>query len=184
MVAKRLTTLRQAGQISMTPIDQQEKICEQAYIGLGSNLDQPQRNILQAIQLISEHHQIKLIATSSLYQTTPVGYLNQADFINAVIKVNTCLDAMSLLQTLLDIEQRFGRQRPFKDAPRTLDLDLLLYGQLEVATEQLTLPHPRMHQRAFVMVPLKEIAPELMLPKIGNVQQIAESLEIDGIHKI
>ncbi|MFM8758252.1 MAG: 2-amino-4-hydroxy-6-hydroxymethyldihydropteridine diphosphokinase, partial [Methylophilaceae bacterium] len=72
----------------------------------------------------------------------------------------------------------------FKDAPRTLDLDLLLYGQLEVATEQLTLPHPRMHQRAFVMVPLKEIAPELMLPKIGNVQQIAESLEIDGIHKI
>ena len=184
MVAKRLTTLRQAGQISMTPIDQQEKISEQAYIGLGSNLEQPQRNILQAIHLISEHPQIELIATSSLYQTAPVGYLNQADFINAVIKVNTCLDAMSLLQTLLDIEQRFGRQRPFKDAPRTLDLDLLLYGQLEVATEQLTLPHPRMHQRAFVMVPLKEIAPELMLPKIGNVQQIAESLEIDGIHKI
>ena len=155
-----------------------------AYVSLGSNLGSPQQNIKQAITKISQYPNIQLLAQSSLYQTAPVGYQNQDDFINAVIKIKTSLSATELLKVLLDIELSFGRQRPFKDAPRTLDLDLLLYDQLECHTEQLSLPHPRMHERAFVMVPLEEIAPQLHLPKWGNVAEITQKLNRNGVHKI
>ncbi len=158
--------------------------CVEAFIALGSNLDEPQHNVRRAIQYIQQHPDIQLVATSSLYRTAPVGYLNQDDFINAVIQVRTSLSATALLAFLLDIEQQFGRQRPFKDAPRTLDLDLLLYGTLICHTPQLILPHPRMHQRAFVMVPLQEIAPELHLPGLGNARPIAQQLSHAGIAKI
>ncbi len=157
---------------------------ETAFVALGSNLSHPISIIQQAIKRISMQPNIELKASSSMYKTAPVGYLDQDDFINAVIQIETSLNALDLLHELLKIELEFGRQRPFKDAPRTLDLDLLVYGQLECHSEQLILPHPRMHQRAFVMVPLEEIAPELTIAKIGKVKQITQHLVKDGIHKI
>ena len=108
-----------------------------------------------------------MVARSSLYRSAPVGLLNQPDFINAVAALDTQLTADDLLDELFAIEARFGRQRAFHHAPRTLDLDLLLYGSETRSAARLTLPHPRMHERAFVLLPLVEIAPEAVIPGHG-----------------
>lgn len=152
-----------------------------AYIGLGSNLHKPQQNIREAIQHIAQHEQIQLEQQSSLYRTAPMGYTQQDDFINAVIAVSTTLSAEQLLDFLLQLEQQFGRQRPFKDAPRTLDLDLLCYGLSQQHSARLTLPHPRLHSRAFVLVPLCEIAPDLLIPGQGPVKALLKQLEQDNL---
>jgi 2-amino-4-hydroxy-6-hydroxymethyldihydropteridine diphosphokinase len=120
-----------------------------------------------------------------LYRTAPIGYLNQPEFFNQVVEMDTRLAAEELLENLQEIEQKHGRERPFPDAPRTLDLDLLLYGDAVISTARLTVPHPRMHERAFVLKPLAEIAPQATIPGRGNVQtllagcadQIAERIE-------
>jgi 2-amino-4-hydroxy-6-hydroxymethyldihydropteridine diphosphokinase len=155
-----------------------------AYIALGSNLKQPASQIKQALIVLQELPQTVLLQHSSLYQTAPVGYDNQPDFINAVASLETMLEPSQLLQSILDIESSFGRERPFPNAPRVLDLDLLLYDELEMHTESLTLPHPRMHLRAFVMLPLSEIAQNLMIPKLGSVVELLAKLDISGIKKI
>jgi 2-amino-4-hydroxy-6-hydroxymethyldihydropteridine diphosphokinase len=108
-----------------------------------------------------------LVAASSLYLSAPVGLRNQPDFINAVAALDTQLSADALLEELFAIEARFGRKREFHHAPRTLDLDLLLYGDEPRCAARLTLPHPRMHERAFVLLPLVEIAPDTVIPGHG-----------------
>jgi len=138
-----------------------------AYIGLGANLDDPAAQVELAMDELARLPQSRLIARSSLYASAPVGYAAQPDFINAVAALETALSPRALLETMLGIEHRHGRNRTFRNAPRTLDLDLLLYGEAHFHEESLTLPHPRMHERAFVLLPLLEIAPDLMIPGQG-----------------
>lgn len=156
-----------------------------AYIALGANLDQPSVQVQQAIQMLNTLADTKVIQASSLYRSAPVGYLDQADFINAVVALETALAAEDLLTRLLQLEQQFGRTRTFKNAPRTLDLDILLYNDLTIQTPHLTLPHPRMTERAFVMLPLQEIAPDLVITALGSVKALCRQLtsSLDDCHQ-
>lgn len=139
-----------------------------AYVALGANLGDPVATVTAAFDALTNIPDSRLDATSSLYRTAPVGLRNQPDFINAAARLETRLDAPDLLEALFAIEARFGRRRSVPNAPRTLDLDLLLHGDSVVATPRLTLPHPRLHERAFVLAPLLEIAPEIMIPGRGS----------------
>ena len=141
---------------------------QRAYIALGSNLAEPEAQVIQAFAALARLPQTHLLAKSALYRSAPVGYAEQPDFINAVALVETALAPHDLLQSLLGSERDFGRIRDFRNAPRTLDLDLLLYGDLMFHEAGLTLPHPRMHERAFVLLPLLEIAPACTIPGKGN----------------
>ena len=129
-----------------------------AFIALGANLGEAASTIRQAIQDIASLAQTTLVKSSSLYRTAPVDS-SGPDYINAVVEISTTLSALALLHALQAIEHNAGRLRPYPNAPRTLDLDILLYGDETFCTPELTLPHPRMGQRAFVLVPLSEIAP-------------------------
>ena len=128
-----------------------------AFIGLGSNLGDRYRYLQRAVEMIDSHEQIELVSTSSIYETDPVGYTEQDPFLNMAIHVKTSLSAHALLDVLNEIEHELGRKREIKWGPRTLDLDILLYNRESINTEKLTVPHPRMLERAFVMVPLLEI---------------------------
>ena len=139
-----------------------------AYIGLGANLNDPAAQIEHAFDELARIPSTRLVVRSSLYASAPVGNANQPDFINAVAQLETKLAPRALLTNLLEIEQRHGRARSFRNAPRTLDLDLLLYAAAHFHEDHLTLPHPRMTERAFVLLPLTEIAPELMIPGRGR----------------
>ena len=149
-----------------------------AYVGIGSNLDDPVRQVRQAFDELDRLPHTRLVKKSSLYRSAPLGYEKQPDFINAVAQLETGLPAERLLAELQEIEARHGRKRSFPNAPRTLDLDLLLYGQAELRSPALTVPHPRMHERAFVLRPLMEIAPELKLSLENCAGQEVE--KIDG----
>ena len=143
-----------------------------AFIGLGSNLGDRTATLRTAIQRLEALGRITGI--SSLYETEPVGYLEQPAFLNAVVALNTELAPVDLLQALLGIERDLGRTRSFRNAPRTIDLDLLLVDDVTLETTDMTLPHPRLHERAFVLVPLVELVPEMVHPKSG--QTIREML--------
>jgi 2-amino-4-hydroxy-6-hydroxymethyldihydropteridine diphosphokinase len=143
-----------------------------AYIGLGANLDDPAAQVILAMDELAKLPESRLVARSSLYVSAPVGYANQPDFINAAVEIETRLSPRSLLAALLDIEHHHGRNRSFRNAPRTLDLDLLLYGNAHFHEEGLTLPHPRMHERAFVLMPLLELAPALSIPGVGRIDML------------
>jgi 2-amino-4-hydroxy-6-hydroxymethyldihydropteridine diphosphokinase len=138
-----------------------------ATIGLGANLNDPAAQVDYALAELDRLPGTRLIAQSSLYASAPVGSVDQPDFINAVAQVETSLAPRALLDALLDIEHRHGRERSFRNAPRTLDLDLLLYGHAHFHEDALTLPHPRMTERAFVLLPLLEIAPDTLIPGRG-----------------
>lgn len=138
-----------------------------AFIGLGSNLSGPRRQILQALQALSGLPHTQVLAHSSLYSSAPVDYLEQPDFINAVAQLKTSLSPRALLDALLELEHLGGRTREFRNAPRTLDLDVLLYDDLRHHEHGLTIPHPQMHLRAFVLLPLLEIAPDCVIPGVG-----------------
>ena len=156
----------------------------QAFIALGSNLNNPKQQVLLAIANIIQLTHTRLIKHSSLYKTAPVGYSSQPDFINAVLEVDTSLSPMALLRELLKIEDKHGRERSFANAPRVLDCDLLLYDNIVMKTPLLTLPHPRMHERGFVMLPLAEISPDLELKKYGKAREIALRCENQGVEKL
>ena len=130
-----------------------------AYIALGANLGDPQATILKAVNDLALIHGVSLVKRSSMYQTAPLD-AGGPDYVNAVVELQTILTAPALLAQLQALEQAAGRQRPFRNAPRTLDLDLLTYGDARIQSEALTIPHPRMGERAFVLVPLAEIAPQ------------------------
>lgn len=133
-----------------------------AYIGLGANLGDPQAAVQAAIAAIGQLDGVRLTRQSSLYGSAPVD-AGGADYVNAVVRVQTSLTCLQLLQALQGVEAQAGRERPFKNAPRTLDLDVLLFGTEAIQTDTLEVPHPRMLQRAFVLRPLAEIAPELVM---------------------
>jgi 2-amino-4-hydroxy-6-hydroxymethyldihydropteridine diphosphokinase len=155
-----------------------------AFIALGSNLQQPQQQIQQAFNELASLPKTSLIKHSSLYRTAPVGYDNQPDFINAAAEIETGLAPLELLHALLALESTHGRERLFPNAPRVLDLDLLLYDDMVMNTAELTLPHPRMHERGFVLLPLAEIAPDLIIPKYGNITQLAQTCIDQGVEKV
>ena len=155
-----------------------------AVIALGSNLDNPAEKVQAALQAIAAHPQIAVQRISSLYRTAPVGVHGQPDFINAVAQLETDLDAAALLDALLAIEASFGRRRDFHLAPRTLDLDLLLFDDAVIDTPRLALPHPRMHLRAFVMAPLAEIAPDCRIPGRGSVAAWLPAVRMQRIERM
>jgi 2-amino-4-hydroxy-6-hydroxymethyldihydropteridine diphosphokinase len=144
-------------------------LAQRAFIALGANLDDPGRQIAAALSEIARLPGTTLVRTSSFYRSAPVGYTAQPEFVNAVCEVETSLEARELLDALLDIERVHGRQRSFANAPRTLDLDIVLYGDQVIEQAGLIVPHPRMLQRAFVLVPLAEIAPQASIPGVGRV---------------
>ena len=137
------------------------------YVGLGSNLGDPRRELLAAFDELAQLPRTRLAARSSLYRSAPLGHEAQPDFLNAVARLETDLEPEALLDALHAIETRHGRERSFRDAPRTLDLDLLLYGEARIASAQLSVPHPRMHERAFVLEPLLELDPQASIPGKG-----------------
>jgi len=155
-----------------------------AYVALGSNLEQPADQIRAALAALATLAGTRLLSQSSLYLTTPVGYLDQPDFINAVAQLETELSPHQLLAALMQIEAGFGRERSFRNAPRVLDLDVLLYQDTVLDDPHLLLPHPRMHQRAFVMVPLAEIAPAQQVGEHGQAAAIAAALDCSGVIRL
>jgi 2-amino-4-hydroxy-6-hydroxymethyldihydropteridine diphosphokinase len=139
---------------------------------------------MAAIRELSELPGLSVLRRSSLYRTAPVGYADQPEFINAVAEVETSLKPRELMAALLSLERLHGRRRSFPNAPRTLDLDLLLYENLSLSEPGLTVPHPRLPERAFVLVPLAEIAPELEIPGHGRVRELAQRLSHEGIERL
>lgn len=155
-----------------------------AFIALGSNLQQPQLQVQRAFTELAGLPETTLVKHSSLYKSAPVGYDNQPDFINAAAEVDTSLTPVKLLRALLKLENSHGRERPFPNAPRVLDCDLLLYDDISMDTAELTLPHPRMHERGFVLLPLAEIAPDLLIVNHGNVTDLAKACINQSVEKI
>ncbi len=148
------------------------------YIGFGSNIDDRLAYIQNAIHALSETEGITLQKVSSVYQTDPVGYEAQAEFLNGVAAIQTNLPPPSLLRTLKDIETLVGRQHRIRWGPREIDLDILIYGDLCLQTERLVIPHPEMHLRHFVLAPLAEIAPDLVHPVLkASVQTLLACLD-------
>lgn len=143
-----------------------------AYLSLGSNLGDRKAQLQEAVRLLQANPSIFNMRMSSIYETAPVGYLDQHAFLNLVVRLETNLSPLRLLDACQEIEQALHRERLVRWGPRTVDLDVLLYGREQLTTERLTIPHPRMYERAFVLVPLSELIPSLVLP---------EGLETQGI---
>ncbi len=157
----------------------------QAFIGIGANLGDARGSVEQAILRLADLPASLLIAQSSLFKTAPIESSGD-DYINAVAELRTDLSATDLLLALQQIELAFGRERPYRNAPRTLDLDLLLYGSEKINTDTLTIPHPRMTERAFVLLPLLEISPLITIPGKGAAQNftgvVAEQVIVKLAH--
>ena len=155
-----------------------------AYVALGVKLGDPAATIRAAFGALANLPESRVVHCSSLYRTAPVGNTEQPEFINAVAVLETTLAPEALLDALLEVEQRFGRIRAEKNGPRTLHLDLLLYNDIELDLPRLTLPHPRLHLRAFVLLPLAEIAPKLPLPKRGTIAAWLPAVANQGISRL
>jgi 2-amino-4-hydroxy-6-hydroxymethyldihydropteridine diphosphokinase len=155
-----------------------------AFIGLGSNLEDPHNQLQRAFVDLEGLPGTRLLARSSLYRSAPIGLLDQPDFVNAVAKVATTLTPQALLQALLHIEHGHGRERTFRNAPRTLDLDVLLYDDMQLHEHGLTIPHPQMHLRAFVLQPLLEIAPDIGIPGVGQARQALQACQDQVLERI
>jgi len=155
----------------------------QAFVAIGANLGDARANALDAVARLRRVPGIAVTAVSSLYRTAPVDSSGD-DYINAVARIDTTLAPHALLAALFAIEQEHGRERPYRNAPRTLDLDLLLYGDDIVDTPTLTVPHPRMTQRAFVLVPLLEIVPAIVLPALGTAASFAPGVAGQRIERL
>jgi 2-amino-4-hydroxy-6-hydroxymethyldihydropteridine diphosphokinase len=155
-----------------------------AYVGIGSNQDGPVGQVEAALRELNRIPDTRLVASSSLYQTAPVGYVDQPDFTNAVASLETSLAPEKLLDELQNIETAHGRQRSFANAPRSLDLDLLLYGQSQLRTARLTIPHPRMCERAFVLRPLVELAGDISIPGKGAASDLLRQCDGQDVKKI
>lgn len=157
---------------------------KQVYVALGANLRRPEEQIRAGFEELAMLPNTRLEAMSSLYRSAPVGHLDQPDFVNAVAAIGTTLSPRALLDALLEIEVRYGRVRDFPNAPRTLDLDIILYADAELDEPGLTIPHPRMHERAFVLIPLSEIAPETTIPKRGCLRDLVAATDSASLTKI
>ena len=157
-----------------------------AYIGIGSNLGDKVYQCEKAISEILRADRHKLLAKSSLFKTKPFGYTSQDWFINGVIKIETDLEPLELLQVLKDIESRLGREKTFRWGPRAIDLDILLFDEEEIEMEGLQIPHPRLQERQFVLIPLAEIDPEVIHPVLKKtIRELLENIKEDqGVEKI
>jgi len=155
-----------------------------AFIALGSNLRDPQAQVRSGLRALARLPQTRLVRESSLYRNPPVGFREQPDFVNAVAQIETRLAPRALLGELLAIERAHDRIRDFANAPRTLDLDIVLYGDRVVREPGLTIPHARMEERAFVLVPLAEIAPDAVVPGRGRVADLAAQADATGLVRL
>jgi 2-amino-4-hydroxy-6-hydroxymethyldihydropteridine diphosphokinase len=155
------------------------------YIGLGSNLNEPKAQLLRAIEALRQLPQSRLTAVSHLYRSAPMGPTGQPDYINAVAMFDTCLSPLSLLDALQGIEKAQGRVRSAERwGPRTLDLDLLLYGAQVIDSERLTVPHPGLGERNFVLYPLSELSPELVLPDGRSMGRLLAACSTEGLERL
>lgn len=154
------------------------------FIGLGSNLSDPIKQVLQAIDTLKSVPKTQLVKQSSLYVSPPMGPQDQADYVNAVVELNSELSAHNLLDQLQSIEQKQGRVRLRNWGERTLDLDILIFGNNIIEDDRLNIPHSGIAERAFVLCPLAEISPDLIIPKIGNIAQLAKQCPRGGLNKI
>lgn len=154
-----------------------------AYVGIGANLGDARASVMQAIERLGAIPSTRLDASSSLFRTAPID-AGGDDYVNAVARVLTSLEPLPLLQALQDVERDFGRERSFRNAPRTLDLDLLLYGERTLALPDLTVPHPRMHERAFVLIPLLQLDPFIDIPGRGPAHAFAPAVAGQAIQKL
>jgi len=148
-----------------------------AYVGLGANLGPREVTILRAVDLLALADGISVLEVSQLRETEPVGVADQPAFLNGVVAVDTTLDARTLLETLLEIERELGRVRTERWGPRTIDLDLLVFGEETIDEPGLTVPHPRLGERRFALEPLAELAPELVVPGLGRVDEALTELD-------
>ena len=148
-----------------------------AFVGIGSNLGDREGHLSRALDLLAAEEGIEIVAVSVLRETEPVGPVEQGPFLNGAVQVQTDLAPRELLERLLDVEQRLGRARAERFGPRTIDLDLLLYGDEVIDEPGLTLPHPRLHERRFALEPLAELAPDLFVPGRGQVSALLAKLE-------
>lgn len=156
-----------------------------AWLGLGSNLQQPVSQVRDALGRLGQLEGIEILKTSSLYRTPAWGDEQQDDFINAVVQIETNLAPVPLLHILQSIENKMGRQRSGRRwGPRLIDIDLLLYGNYRYESEELELPHPRMHERAFVLIPLCELDKAISIPGHGMAQDLLQQLDSDGIFRL
>jgi len=154
-----------------------------AYVGLGSNLEEPRAQLTRAFEELASLPETQVLARSPLYRSAPLDAPDQPDFLNAVAALETRLPPSRLLAELQAIEGRHGRRRPYHHAPRTLDLDLLLYGSQTVDAPGLTIPHPRMHQRAFVLQPLLDLDPQASVPGLGSVRDLLQACPAQAIER-
>jgi GTP cyclohydrolase-4 len=154
------------------------------YLGLGANTGDRQANLERAVELLGERLNIQKV--SSVYETEPVGYEDQPPFLNAVCRVQTDIGPLQLLSLVKGIEAGMGRVPNFTDGPRPIDIDIILYGDLAMVDPELTIPHPRMAERAFVLIPLLEIAPGIVHPFSGESveEMVAKVGGIDGVKKL
>jgi 2-amino-4-hydroxy-6-hydroxymethyldihydropteridine diphosphokinase len=156
-----------------------------AYVALGSNLDDPSRQVLRAFDALGELPGTRLVLRSSLYRSTPLGPVQQPDFVNAVAGLLSRLDAPELLRELKALETRLGRAAPVvRWGPRLIDLDLLVHGATRIASESITVPHPGIAERAFVLVPWAEVSPSLEVPGVGRVGVLAHRVGAAGLQRI
>jgi 2-amino-4-hydroxy-6-hydroxymethyldihydropteridine diphosphokinase len=155
-----------------------------AVIALGSNLDGPQARVRRAFEEVGSLPSTRLLARSALYRTAPVGYRDQPAFVNACALVETSLGPRELLEGLLAIERLHGRVRDIPNGPRTLDLDIVLYGGLAMHEHGLTLPHPRAHERAFVLAPLLDVWPDAIIPGRGAASSFREAVRDQAIERL
>lgn len=154
-----------------------------AYIGLGANLGEPASALREALLALAALPDSLLVASSSIYRTAPIDS-SGPDYLNAVALLDTRLSPLALLAGLQRIEQAHGRERPYRNAPRTLDLDLLLYADAVIDQPGLRVPHPHLHERAFVLLPLAEIAPDAIVPGRGRVADLVVPVDADGIEAL
>lgn len=166
----------------MPPLTPENPI--QAYIGIGSNLDNPVDQVCRAFRELDRIPETRCVAHSHLYRSEPVGIEKQPDFINAVAHLQTSLTARELLTALQGIENAHGRKRTLRWGPRTLDLDILLYDELVHNDFHLTIPHPRLHERAFVLYPLQDIAPHLVIPGLGALETLVRNCPPLGLERL
>ena len=153
------------------------------YLALGTNLGDREANLRQAKELLAPKVVIEM--ESAIYITPPWGYTDQPEFLNQVIKVKTCLNPRKLLKALKAIENIMGREKTIRYGPRLIDLDILFYGQRVVQKKNLCIPHPRLHERAFVLVPLGEIAPDFLHPLLKvRVQDLLSQVDTQGVHRL
>jgi 2-amino-4-hydroxy-6-hydroxymethyldihydropteridine diphosphokinase len=148
-----------------------------AFVGIGANLGDRESQLKSALELLAAEDGIEVVAVSALRETEPVGPVEQPRFLNGAVRLSTELSPLELLERLLAIEQRLGRVRKERYGPRTIDLDLLVYGDEVVEEPGLTVPHPRLHERRFALEPLAELAPGLVIPGRGSVSTLLSELE-------